>query len=192
MRAAPPEIRTARLLLRAWREQDLAPFAALNSDPRVMEHFPALLSRAESDALAASFHAHAERHGFAPWALEAPGHAAFIGCVGLARPAFVTRFTPCVEVLWRIAREHWGHGFATEAAAGALRFAFEQLALDEIVSFAVPANRRSLRVMEKLGMAQDPEGSFEHPLLPAGHPLRLHVLYRIRRSDWIALPERAT
>ncbi len=175
-------LETNRLLLRAWRSEDLAPFAALNADPRVMEHFPAPLSRAESDALAERIQAHFDAHGFGVWAVEAPGVAAFAGFVGLAVPRFEAHFTPCVEIGWRLAAEHWGRGYATEGARAAMAFGFESLELDEIVSFTAPANVRSVRVMEKLGMTRDPEEDFDHPSLPEGHPLRRHVLYRRKQA----------
>jgi RimJ/RimL family protein N-acetyltransferase len=173
-------LRTARLLLRPWRDSDFAPFAALNADPRVMEHYPAVLSRDESDRLAVRLRGDLEANGHGLWAVEIPGQADFIGYTGLWRPTYQTPFTPCVEIGWRIAAAHWGRGYATEAARAALEYAFDSLKLDEVVSFTVPANRRSLRVMEKLGLTRDLHGDFEHPLLPVEHPLRPHVLYRIR------------
>jgi RimJ/RimL family protein N-acetyltransferase len=179
-----PELRTERLLLRGWRESDLAPFAALNADPRVMEHFPSRLTRAESDFAVERIAEHFAHHGFGLWAVEAPGMAAFLGFVGLSVPRFEAAFTPCVEVGWRLAREHWGRGFAPEAARAALRFGFEEIGLDEIDSFTVPANTKSRRVMEKIGMGHDPADDFDHPGLPAGHPLQRHVLYRLRRHEW--------
>jgi RimJ/RimL family protein N-acetyltransferase len=175
------ELRTQRLLLRRWREADRAPFAAMNADPRVMEHFPKLLSREESDAMVARIEAHRAQYGFAQWAVEIPGVTSFAGFVGLSRPRFEASFTPCVEVGWRLAAEYWGCGYATEAARAALDFGFNRLGLVEVLSFTVPANLRSRRVMEKLGMTHDPADDFDHPLLAAGHPLRRHVLYRIRR-----------
>ncbi len=170
---------TPRLLLRRWREADLAPFAALNADPRVMEHFPATLERTESDALVERIEAGFERRGFGLWAVELRETGGLLGFTGLSVPSFEAAFTPCVEVGWRLSADHWGRGFATEAANAAIRFGFEQLGLQEIVSFTVPANVRSRRVMEKLGMRLDAE--FEHPRLPEGHPLRRHVLYRLAR-----------
>jgi RimJ/RimL family protein N-acetyltransferase len=178
------ELRTGRLLLRGWRDSDLASFAALNADPTVMEHMPALLSREESDAMAARIRDHFARHGFGLWALEVPGVTDFAGFVGLSIPTFQAPFTPCVEVGWRLARTHWGHGYATEAAREALRFGFERLGLEEIVSFTVPANLRSRQVMERLGMHHTPAEDFDHPRLPEHHPLRRHVLYRLSRSAW--------
>lgn len=180
------ELRTPRLLLRPWRESDLAPFAALNVDPPVLEHLPGPLSRVESDALAARIGEHFARHGFGLWALEAPGVAPFLGMAGLNVPSFEAPFTPCVEIAWRLAAEYWGRGYATEAAGSALRFGFERLGRREIVSFTVPANLRSRRVMEKLGLRRDPADDFDHPRLPAGHRLRRHVLYRITAEAWRA------
>jgi RimJ/RimL family protein N-acetyltransferase len=167
--------------LRRWRNADRAPFAAMNADPRVMEHFPAVLSREESDERIERFRAHFDRHGYAQWAVEIPEVTPFAGFVGLSVPAFEAHFTPTVEVGWRLAAEYWGHGYATEGARAALEFGFTELKLSEIVSFTVPANVRSRRVMERLGMTHDPGDDFDHPGLADGHPLRRHVLYRIRR-----------
>jgi RimJ/RimL family protein N-acetyltransferase len=172
-------IRTHRLHLRLWRDEDLPAFAAMNADPRVMEYFPRPLSRAESDARAAGIRDHFARHGFGLWAVEVPGVDDFIGFVGLSVPGFEAHFTPCVEVGWRLAHEHWGQGYATEAARAALDFGFRRLTLAEIVSSTVPANWRSRRVMERIGMTRTPADDFDHPVLPEGHPLRRHVLYRI-------------
>jgi RimJ/RimL family protein N-acetyltransferase len=173
---------TPRLILRPWRDDDLAPFAAMNADPRVKAFFPGTQSRTESDAAAARIADHIARHGFGFWAVEAPGVAEFIGFVGLAVPRFEARFTPCVEIGWSLAFEHWGHGYATEAARAALDFGFGKLGLNEIVSFTVPANVRSRQVMERLGMSHTPADDFDHPLVAEGHPLRRHVLYRLSRS----------
>jgi RimJ/RimL family protein N-acetyltransferase len=176
-----PELRTDRLILRGWRDADLPYFAALNSDPGVMEFFPKMLAREESDAMAQRICTHFEQHGCGLWALEVPEVAPFIGFTGLNVPKFETHFTPCVEIGWRLARCAWGHGYATEAARAALQFGFEELALNSIVSFTVPSNRRSRRVMERLEMTHDPVDDFDHPLISDGHPLRRHVLYRIQR-----------
>jgi len=175
-----PSLQTPRLLLRPWLPADLEPFARLNADPRVMEHLPGALSREQSDALAGRIAAHFTERGFGLWALEVPGVARFVGFVGLSVPRFETAFTPCVEVGWRLAAEHWGRGYATEAARAALAFGFDGLGLTEIVSFTVPANLRSRAVMERIGMTRDPGEDFEHPSLPPSHPLRRHVLYRLR------------
>ena len=178
-----PTLTTARLVLRGWRPADRAPFAALNADPVVMEHFPAPLDREASDALAARIAAHFDERGFGMWAVEAHGVAPFLGFVGLSVPRFQAPFTPCVEIGWRLAREFWGRGYALEAARAALAHAWGPAELDEVVSFTVPANRRSVAMMERLGMRRDPSGDFDHPLLPEGHRLRRHVLYRLARPD---------
>jgi RimJ/RimL family protein N-acetyltransferase len=175
-------LHTDRLILREWRDDDLAPFAALNADERVVAFLPGPLSREESDARAAQIRDHFARRGFGLWAVEAPGVAPFLGFVGLSVPGFDAPFTPCVEIGWRLAFEHWGFGYATEAARAAVRFGFDQLDLDEIVSFTVPANLRSRAVMERLGMRRSPDEDFDHPRLPEGHRLRRHVLYRLARD----------
>ena len=175
---------TARLLLRPWRDEDLAPFAALNADPAVMEHFPKTLSRAESDNVAEAIVAHFDTHGFGLWAVEVRGVTPFIGFTGLSVPRFEAHFTPTVEVGWRLARAHWGKGYASEAARAALAFGFEALALVELVSFTAAGNHRSRRVMERIGMREDVPGAFDHPALAPGHPLRAHALYRLARENW--------
>jgi len=177
----PRELRTDRLLLRRWRPTDREPFAELNADPRVVEFFPKALTRQESDALADRIESSFQQHGFGQWAVEIPGTRAFAGFVGLSIPRFEAHFTPCIEIGWRLAADAWNRGYTTEGARAALDFAFTHLNADEIVSFTVPANVRSRRVMEKIGMTRDPADDFDHPVLPVDHPLRRHVLYRIRR-----------
>lgn len=174
-------VRTARLVLRPWRDEDLSAFAAVNADPQVMTHLPSTLSRAQSDAVADRIRAHWAEHGFGLWAVELPGGAPFVGFIGLMKPSFQAPFTPCVEVGWRLATDQWGKGYATEGARAALAYGFETLGLHEIVSMTVQSNVRSWRVMERLGMTRDPEDDFDHPRLPEGHVLRRHVLYRLRR-----------
>jgi RimJ/RimL family protein N-acetyltransferase len=178
------EIRTSRLRLRRWCSEDRAPFAALCADPVVMEHFPSTLSTTESYAGIDRIEAHFLRHGFGLWAVEIPGITPFAGFIGLCIPSFQAHFTPCVEVGWRLMSAHWGKGYATEGARAALGFGFHRLGLGEIVSFTVPANLRSRRVMERIGMRHSPSDDFDHPALPEGHPLRRHVLYRIGRADY--------
>lgn len=179
-----PELRTGRLLLRGWEASDLTHFAALNADARVMELLLGPLSRSESDALAQRMQARFEEQGFGWWVVEAPGRAKFLGMVGISAPRFSAPFTPCVEIGWRFAAEHWGQGHATEAARAVLRFGFEDAGLKEIVAFTVPHNRRSRAVMERLGMTRREDEDFDHPLVPPGHALARHVLYRLRRDDW--------
>jgi RimJ/RimL family protein N-acetyltransferase len=177
------ELRTQRLMLRSWRQEDREPFARMNADPRVMEFFPAPLSRQESDALVDRAIAHFAERGFGPWAVELRDPGEFIGFIGLSVPRFEAAFTPCIEIGWRLAAEHWGKGLATEGARTVLESAFGQLGLPEIVSFTTEPNLRSRRVMEKLGMTRDPDEDFEHPSIAEGHPLRRHVLYRLRREN---------
>ncbi len=177
-----PRLRTQRLLLREWRDADRGPFAALNADPEVMALFPAQLTRAESDALVDRMIAGWAADGFGLLAVERTGDGAFLGFTGLGVPAWAPLAAP--EIGWRLARFAWGHGYATEAARAALRFGFTALDLPEIVSYTTVANRRSRRVMERIGMTHDPAADFDHPRLPDGHPLRPHVTYRLARQTW--------
>jgi RimJ/RimL family protein N-acetyltransferase len=172
-----PTLRTERLILRPWRDDDLEPFAALNSDPLVMEYFPSLLTRAQSDGIAGRIRTHFERDGYGLWAVEVPGVAPFIGFTGVQRPSFM----PGVEVGWRLSRAHWGAGYATEAASASIAWGFAHLDLREIVAMVVPENFRSQRVMEKLGMRRDPAADFEHPMIAEGSPRRAHWLFRLPR-----------
>jgi RimJ/RimL family protein N-acetyltransferase len=174
-----PELQTERLRLRQWVPEDREPFARMNCDPVVMEHFPSLLTREDSDQLIERISEAFRTRGFGLWAIEVPGVADFAGFVGLSVQRFEAPFTPCVEVGWRLSYATWGRGYATEAARAALDFGFNSCQLPEIVSFATTRNRRSHRVMEKLGMSRDPAEDFDHPSLPEGHPLQRHVLYRI-------------
>ena len=166
-------LQTARLLLREWRDEDDVAFAELSADPAAMEYLLPLPD------WPARMRAHWEHYGFGQWVVEIPGEAIFIGVVGLETVSYDAHFTPVVEVAWRLARAHWGKGYATEAARAALDYGFAQLRLDEIVAITVPANRRSRRVMERLGMTRAAEDDFDHPRLPEG-PLKRHVLYRLR------------
>jgi RimJ/RimL family protein N-acetyltransferase len=151
----------------------------MNSDQRVMEFFRSTLGRVESDAMVDGIEKHFSEHDFGLWAIEVPGVAPFIGFAGLAVPRFIAHFTPCVEIGWRLAFEHRGHGYATEAARLALGHGFGTLSLPEVVSFTAATNHRSRAVMERLGMRRDAADDFDHPSLPDGHPLRRHVLYRL-------------
>lgn len=178
---------TSRLRLRPWRDADLAPFAAMNADPAVMEHFVAPLSSAESDRFVVDrIYPHFEAHGYGPWAVEVVDGAPFIGFVGLLWQDFPAAFTPALEVGWRLQRSAWGLGYAIEAARVAVDYGFDVAGVGEIVSMTAPSNTRSVAVMKRLGMTHDPADDFDHPRVPQGHHLRRHVLYRLQRQerDW--------
>lgn len=181
----PPELRTERLLMRRWRDEDREPFAVLNADPEVME-FLATRNRQESDDMIDRFELSFEIYGFGLWALETLDGGEFIGLAGLSNVAFTAPFTPEVEVGWRLARKEWGKGYATEAGRAALSFGFTRAGLDEIVGIAPHGNRRHQRVMERLGMHRDPADDFTHPALPSGDPLAPHMLYRLTDREHAA------
>lgn len=181
-----PTVTTPRLVLCRWRQADLEPFASLNADPDVMRFFSHPLSRAESDAFAERIETQFDVRGYGLWAVERKGDGAFLGFTGLAYQEFEAAFTPCVEVGWRFARAAWGHGYATEAGRQALRFGFELVGLQGIVSLTPVGNVRSRRVMERLSMRHDPAEDFDYAPLPAGDPHRRHVLYRQTRTEWQA------
>jgi RimJ/RimL family protein N-acetyltransferase len=180
-----PTLETERLLLRRWRPEDREPFAAMNADPDVMRHFLRPLTREESDAMVGRIEARFDEKGYGLWAVERKGDAAFLGFIGLSWQTFEAPFTPCAEVGWRLARHAWGHGYATEGARECLRFGFEEVGLDEIFSFTSAGNADSRHVMEKIGLHRDPADDFEYPNMPPGHPLRPHVLYRLRREEFL-------
>jgi len=183
-RPQPRRLVTQRLILRPWQEADRAPFRALNGDPEVMEHFPQPLSAERSDAIMDAWQAHVAEHGWGFWAVERTLDGAFIGAVGIATATFPAHFTPAVEIGWRLLKPYWRKGYTLEAARESLRFGFEELRLPEIVAFTLPANLPSRGVMERLGMSRDPADDFEHPSVEAGHPMRHHVLYRLRAAAW--------
>jgi RimJ/RimL family protein N-acetyltransferase len=175
---------TDRLILRRWRDADREPFAALNADPEVMEHFPEPLDRTRSDAFVDRVEEVFEQRGFGFWAVEEAATGRFIGFTGLWVPRFEAQFTPAVEIGWRLARAAWGHGYASEAARRALTFAFEDLELPEVVSFTARTNLRSQAVMRRIGMTHDPADDFDHPSVAEGDRLRPHVLWRIDSDRW--------
>lgn len=179
MFATVPTLTTDRLLMRSWRESDLEPFATLNADPEVMEFMRGPLTREASDAWVGRINDSWIANGYGLWAVEVRGGPEFVGFVGLADALFEAPFTPAVEVGWRLARSAWGHGYATEGARAALSYGFLDAGLPQILTFTATANARSRAVMERLGMVRDSDGDFEHPLVPAGHRIRPHVLYRL-------------
>lgn len=182
-----PTLRTERLLLRRWTDADRDAFAAINADPVVMEHFPPeSMTRASSDQFIDRLESSFQEHGFGLWAMDdAEG---FVGFVGLLRPSFEAHFTPAVEIGWRLARDRWGRGYATEGARAAMGYGFDEVGLDEIVSFTISSNTRSWAVMERLGMTRDPADDFDHPRFPVGHPFSRHLLYRMPVERWRSMP----
>jgi RimJ/RimL family protein N-acetyltransferase len=170
--------------MRQWRESDREPYAAMNADPVVMEFFPSLQDRAVSDASIDQWRTELAVQGWSNWAVELRHSGEFIGFIGLSVPKRALPFSPCVEIGWRLARNFWGKGFATEGGRAALNVGFERLRLPAIVSFTAVGNLRSRAVMERLGMV-NAQHDFEHPGVSEGHPLRLHCLYRMTRAEWI-------
>jgi len=179
-----PELRTDRLLLRRWTAADRQPFAAMNADPDVMEHFVAPLSPLDSNAAADRIESHFRVFGYGLWAVQVDGGPAFAGFVGLDVVTFAAHFTPAIEIAWRLARSEWGRGYAVEAGRAVLRYAFARLRLDEVVAFTSQGNTRSERVMVRLAMTHDEADDFDHLGVPDGHRLRRHVLYRISADRW--------
>lgn len=176
-------IYTDRLILRDWHGDDLEPFAVMNADETVMEFYPATMNREESDALAMRLQQDMDAIGFGLYAVEVKSTGNFIGYVGLSEVRFPAAFAPAIEIGWRLAAPSWGHGFATEAARACLTHGFSQLGFPELVSFTTRTNKKSIAVMERIGMSRRPEEDFEHPKLPVGHPQRPHVLYKIENPD---------
>jgi RimJ/RimL family protein N-acetyltransferase len=170
-------IETARLILRAWRPDDLDPWAALNADAEVMRYFPAVQTRAESEAMMGRAQAHIDEHGFGAWALERKDDGVFLGFTGLSRLKPDNPLHPRVEIGWRLARHAWGQGYASEAATAALKDGFERVGLDSIVAFTATTNLPSQAVMTRIGMVRREDLDFDHPALPKGHPLERHLVW---------------
>jgi RimJ/RimL family protein N-acetyltransferase len=175
-------IETPRLILRNWVDSDVDAWAQMNADPRVTEFFARTYTREVSESMARYMREQLELNGFGWWAVEIRGGTSFAGVVALQAVPFAAPFTPANEIGWRFSVEHWGRGYATEAARAALDFAFNTLEWPEVVAFTAAQNLRSQRVMERLGMTHDPRDDFDHPKIERGNRLRRHVLYRIARS----------
>lgn len=184
----PAILRTERLILRQWKESDVLPYATLNADQRVMEFMLGTMTEAETRQSIENIKKHFDTHGFGRWAVEIADAEKFIGFVGINIPTYTLPFSPCVEVAWRICADEWGKGYAPEAANEAMRDGFERVGLQEIVSFTTLTNLKSRRVMEKLGMQYCPAEDFDHPMVPEGHRLRRHVLYRMTQDAWSSRP----
>ncbi len=187
----PVIIWTDRLVLRQWSNEDLEPFASMNADAKVREYFPGLLTREESNHSVSLMSNHIEKYGWGFWAASLAETGEFIGFIGLQEVHFQATFVPAVEIGWRLAFKHWGKGYATEGALASLRYGFETLKLNEIVSFTAVENSRSRAVMQKIGMHHDSHDDFDHPKLVEGHPLRRHVLYRLGENEWRTLTSTA-
>jgi len=179
-----PAFETQRLRLRTWQSGDRPAFVEMNQDPKVMRHFPGPYSTERSNSLVDKFMEHHEKHGFTVWALERKDTGQFIGFTGIVWIPYELPFTPAVEIAWRLVSEHWGLGFATEAAHKSLDLAFNQFGIKEVVAMTTPGNTASLRVMQKLGMSHTPNDDFDHPNVPEDSRLRRHVLYRLRKQDF--------
>ncbi len=177
-----PFLTTKRLLLRPWKGSDREPFQQMNQDPQVMEFFPALLSHEQSDTLMKNIQRELIEKPYGFWAVELKNQIPFMGFVGLHEPTFEAAFTPCIEIGWRLSSQHWGKGYAYEAAQKILDYAFNDLGLEEIVSFTAKINKRSIKLMKKLGMQTNPNEDFDHPKVKEGNPLKRHVLYRLKKS----------
>lgn len=174
------QLETKRLILREWKDSDIPLFALMGKDPRVMEFFPSLWSEEKTKDAVAHFRKHFSENGFGFFAVELKENNQFIGFVGIAKVEWEAHFTPAVEIGWRLASQHFNKGYATEAAREVLRFAFEELHLQEVVAFTVCDNLPSQNVMKKIGMTRDLKGDFLHPKLPKDHKFARHVLYRAK------------
>lgn len=177
------QLETKRLLLRQWQADDYVSFAKISNDPHVMEYYPSILSELESNALAKRISDLISKQGWGMWAVALKQNNQFIGFVGLHKPDYDLPINPCIEIGWRLAKNYWGNGYATEAANAALKFAFEILHLSEVVSFASVNNKKSIAVMKKLNMHNTLQ-NFDHPNMELFDELREHVLYKITKTQW--------
>jgi RimJ/RimL family protein N-acetyltransferase len=176
-------IETDRLILRAFIETDREPWAAMNADPEVMRHFPATLSRAEADAVIERVNGKIAATGVGFWALERKADGLFLGFAGLNRIAH--DYLPIFglwEVGWRLRREAWGQGYASEAGAAALAHGFGPMRLERILAYTAQTNKPSEAVMQRLGMRRAADMDFDHPLVPEGNPIRRHIVY-VKEAD---------
>ena len=174
-------LETDRLILRTWHPQDAEAYFHINQDPLVIENLRGPMTLAEVNIFISSMNDQQDKRGYTLWAVDLKSTGEFIGFIGLNYTDWEAHFTPAVEIGWRLGSQYWGKGYATEGAKTALDYGFNTLGLDEIVSFTVPANIRSIRVMEKIGMQRDLKGDFSHPKIDLLHRLSQHVLYRIRK-----------
>ena len=177
------EIQTDRLIMRQWNKDDYSAFAKMNADKDVMEFYPSILTTEQSNDMAQKIESEITVKGWGFWAIELKDKNSFVGFVGIHEPGYELPMSPCIEIGWRLAKEYWGNGYATEAGKAALDTAFKKLELTEVYSFASVSNKKSQAVMERLNMINTNK-NFEHPLIPINNPLREHVLYKIDRQQW--------
>ena len=175
---------TERLILRLWKQEDIQPYYLINQDSHVIKYLRGTLSVQQVEDFIVAANNHYDTYGYTLWAVELKSTKELIGFIGLNYVMWSSSFTPAVEIGWRLGSQHWGNGYATEGARAVLQYGFQVLQLEEIVSFTVPANARSIRVMEKIGLRRDRNGDFNHPKLPHNHPLSCHVLYRLKKSEY--------
>lgn len=177
-------LETQRLILRTWLISDIEPYYLINQDAKVIEFLRGSLSREQVRDFIATANKHQQQHGYTLWAVELKKTAELIGYIGLNPIDWQVPFRPTVEIAWRLDSHYWNQGYATEGAKAALAYGFNRVKLEEIVSFTVPANKRSIRVMEKIGLIRDEHGDFAHPKLAPDHPLSPHILYRLNKTDF--------
>ena len=183
IKSSIPSLHTTRLILRQWQADDYPLFAELNASEEIMRYFPSTLSRDDSDAFAASLAAHIAEFGWGLWAVELKSTGRFMGFTGLHKVPNTLPYSPAVEIGWRFSDEYWHRGYASEAASRVLAYAFEELQLNEVVSFTSTVNKPSIKVMQRIGMS-DSGLNFQHPKVPASSSLCEHVLYKIKRADF--------
>ena len=178
-------IETSRLILRTWKKEDADPYFQINKSSKVTEFLLGSLTIEQVNDFMSAANLHQEKQGYTLWAVELKETSELMGFIGLNDVVWKASFTPAVEIGWRLGAQFWNKGYATEGAKAALDYGFRQCKLKEIVSFTVPANIRSIQVMEKIGLKHDSNGDFLHPKLAADHPLSQHLLYRLRADDYI-------
>lgn len=178
-------LETDRLLLGTWQDDHLALMHAINQDPKVMEYFPGLQDMAMTQNFLNKVNTHFAQYGYTLYATSSKESGEFIGFIGLLTVDFESHFTPATEIGWRISAKYWGQGLATEGAKAVLDYAFRELKLPEIVSFAAEGNAKSIRVMQKIGLQHDKRDDFDHPKLADESPLKRHVLYRLSRAKYL-------
>lgn len=178
-------IETERLILRTWKKEDADPYFQINQNPKIIEFIRGPITMEQVNDFISAVNRQSDKHGYTLWAVELKETGELMGFIGLNYIDWESHFTPAVEVGWRLGSQFWGKGYATEGAKASLDYGFKQCGLKEIVSFTVPANIRSIRVMEKIGLKRDVNGDFAHPKLAADHLLSQHILYRLTIDEYL-------